>query len=137
MDAPFFISGIEVLDSGDILLSYIPAAGENLSATPSCYRLFIADNNLKIKKKLFPFEKGYHDPVGRWNYFTRDGDRIVFSSFYFDGFTLIDSGTGDYQHISIVFDKPVPDRFRQDTESIQSLIFGLTGFVFDQGGFAC
>ena len=52
------------------------------------------------------------------------GDRIVFSSFYFDGFTLIDSGTGDYQHIS----KPVPDRFRQDIESIQSLIFGLTLF---------
>lgn len=56
--------------------------------------------------------------------FTRDGDRIVFSSFYFDGFTLIDNGTGDYQHIS----KPVPDRFRQDIESIQSLIFWLTLF---------
>lgn len=120
LNAPFYISNIETLDNGNIILSYIPTPHDNISERPPRYRLFIADADMKVKKQLFPFEKGYYDPAAVWNYFTKDDGRIVFGSFYFDGFTLIDGMTEEYRHVAVGFDRPTPVRLRQDIEAIQS-----------------
>lgn len=120
LDAPFFVSNIEVLDNGDIILAYIPVSHENIAERPPCYRIFIVDKEMKVKRRLFPFDKDYHDPAGVGNYFTRDADRIIFGSFYFDGFTVMDRNLKDYEHIAIHLDRAVPVNARKDIESVQS-----------------
>ena len=120
LDAPFYVSNIEALDNGDMILAYIPTPGDNIAERPPRYRLFITDGDLNVRKRLFPLEKGYCDPAAVWNYFTRDSGRIIFGSFYFDGFTLIDGTTEEYAHIAVNLDRPVPARLRQDIESIQT-----------------
>ena len=110
---------IEALHNGDFILAFSPLTGGTLSESQPNYRLFVTDSDFAVKRRLFAFDAGYSEPLGRPTYFSVSGDSLVFSSFWFDGFTVFDRRDAvGFRHVAIDFARGIPGKYRQDRDAV-------------------
>ena len=110
---------IEALHNGDFILAFSPLTGGTLSESQPNYRLFVTDSDFAVKRRLFAFDSGYSEPLGRPTYFSVSGDSLVFSSFWFDGFTVFDRRDAvGFRHVAIDFARGIPGKYRQDRDAV-------------------
>ena len=70
---------IEALHNGDFILAFSPLTGGTLSESQPNYRLFVTDSDFAVKRRLFAFDSGYSEPLGRPTYFSVSGDSLAVS----------------------------------------------------------
>ena len=110
---------IEALYNGDFVLAFSPLNGGALSAAQPNYRLFVTDSVFAVKRGMFGFDSGYNEPIGRPAYFSICGDSLVYSSFWFDGFTVLDRRDAvGFRHVAIDFARGIPAKYRQDPDAV-------------------
>lgn len=109
---PVVASDVEALYNGDFLLTFVPTSHARLKHAQPQYRVFVVGEDFSIKNGLFEYSDDEKEPVGKRTYFTTCGDSIVFSSFYFDGYTIFSRSDGSYRHIAIDFKDKVPEDCR-------------------------
>lgn len=92
---PFTAWDVEAFNDGSLIFAFIPMPGGQLAHEQPDNMVFITDEEGQIRECLFPMKKGYYEPMGKDCYLRSDGERIVFSSYEFDGcitFDCDDSG---------------------------------------------
>lgn len=127
-ELPITAWDMEVFDTGDFLFAFAPMNGGRLQrGQPDCL-LFVTDSDLRIQQQLFPYGDGYCELYGRTPFFTSTEDRIVFSSFYFDGYTLFDrSDPSACRNVGIAFERPIPAPERSDYDAVASNGYAYLG----------
>ena len=84
----------EVLDNGGFIFAYAPMSHSIQQQKSMRYRVIITDSSLKISDRYFEYEKNEYDGFSYRNYFSIDGEYIVYSSLNIDGFTFFNRRDG-------------------------------------------
>ncbi|MCM1093924.1 MAG: 6-bladed beta-propeller [Lachnospiraceae bacterium] len=110
MKTPFPITGIRMLYNGDLLLAQLSVRGAVVPDEYQKMRLYVADSDLKIKKAFLPF--GEHRDIFMVPQAFKDGDStIIYSSYGFNGYTVIDAVDGSVSgNVAIKTAKPYDER---------------------------
>lgn len=94
LKTPFPISGIRVLDNGDLLLAQDSGRGAVVSGEFQKNRLYIAAPDMTIKKEFLSF--GENRDIIMMPQALKDGDgTIIYASQGFGGYTVIDATDGN------------------------------------------
>lgn len=102
---PIVAWDIEKLNNDKFIFTYIPQRGGRLKQSQPPYRLFVTDEELNIEYQLFEYAENESDPLGQKRYFTINDRDIVWGSFMFDGFSLINKNNpSDTEHVKIDFE---------------------------------
>ena len=94
MDVPFFAWDFASLTSGGFIFAYAPMEGNSVTEPALRYRIFITDQNLKIKEKYFEYGEKETDAVSIRHYLSGNEGKIVYGSFEEDGFCVFDGQDG-------------------------------------------
>lgn len=114
----FIAWDMESFGNGEFIFAFTMSKSGSLNNKQPDGRIFLTDCNFTVKKSFFEYAKGDYDIIGQQRYFSVYGDRIVYSSFYFDGFVIFDRNNPHVRQCTgIVFSDPVPESLRKD-ESI-------------------
>lgn len=89
MKMKFIAWDIETLSNGDLIFAFAPISGGKLSKQQPPYRLFVTDTILQVKHTILKYSDKEHDALGQRSYFSRDANNIIFGSYAFDGFSII------------------------------------------------
>lgn len=118
-DLSFVAWDIDVLNNGDFIFAFVPLKNAKINMSQSNHLLFITDNNIQIKRRLFEYDKDFNVAFGTHSYFTSNEDNVVFSSLCFDGFTVVNKNNFDsISQVAIDFDHSIPMEKRNDIEKI-------------------
>ncbi len=119
-ESPIVAWDIETLHNGDFILAFIPLKGGVLKHGQPNYRIFITDENFKVKTSLFEFDEDYYDPIGQRTYFTTTDEYVIFGSYFFDGFTLFDRNNAEtYELVGMEFENKASQRDRESMEELR------------------
>lgn len=77
-DIPVVVWDVGVFDNGDFMFVTAPLDKRGFRSDQSLHRMFITDNDISIKKSLYPYKKGEIDPVGKQAYLFEDEQSIVY-----------------------------------------------------------
>lgn len=118
MNLPIVADDIEILDNGDFLLTVAPYGGK-FDIKQSRSRIFITNNNLKIKEEMLSYPEGADDPIDKRYYFTEDKDNIYFQAGMDDRFYSFSKSDPSLRKAYFVDfgQKKVPDEFRNDYDA--------------------
>lgn len=117
---PFVAWDVETLHDGNLIFAYTPLPGVKLSQSQPPYRLFITNQNLTILHTMLKYRTDETDPIGQKQYFTNNGEQIIFGSYLFDGYTIIDRrNPQDIHHVHIDFQNGLSNQRNVDLNSIQ------------------
>lgn len=111
--APVVAWDMECLGNGDFIFAFAPMEQGGLKKTQPLNRVFVADGDFKIRKKMFEYSKGEFDllgfPHGRYLYTC--GDKLVHGSFKDNGYHLFSRENGEYVETAIFgFKNGIPRR---------------------------
>ena len=106
---------MEVIGDGNFIFAFSPLAGGQLTSPQAPGRILITDSDFRVKETLFDYGDNEYDIVGQRRYFSVDGDRLIYSSIYFDGYIVFDRTDSDRrQVVGIEFGNPIPASVRED-----------------------
>jgi len=89
MKMKFVAWDIETLSNGDLIFAFAPINGGELSKQQPPYRLIVTDTMLQVKHTILEYSDNESDVLGQRIYFSRDADDILYGSYSFDGFSII------------------------------------------------
>lgn len=119
-ELPIVAWDIETLHNGDFIFAFIPLKGGVLKHKQPNFRIFITDENFKVKTSLFEFDKDYYDPIGQRTYFTTTDEYVVFGSYFFDGFTLFNrNNLENYEFVGVKFENKASQKDRESMEEMR------------------
>lgn len=88
----------EVLDNGGFIFAYAPMSHSVFQPKSMRYRVISTDKDQHISARYFGYERKEFDGFCYGNYFSADGESIVYSSLNQDGFALFDKLDGRLIH---------------------------------------
>ena len=109
-------SDMVALGSGDFLLSVVPNGGK-FSINQKQYLVFRTDSSFNVKDSYLAYEDGYAEPLSRYCYFSESADKVIFSSFGFDGFTEFNRGGNEIKVVAMDMKNAIPNDVRNKKES--------------------
>lgn len=105
---PFVAWDVEILPDGNLIFVYIPFKEGNGPDMKQAYsKIFITDTLLTIKRRMFDYEPGDYEFIGKRTYFTLSEQGIVFSSMASDDFYIWET-TDSVARMQINFKNKVP-----------------------------
>lgn len=102
---------IAVLNNGDFLLTNHPL----IYREEKGHRLFLTDNELNIKKELFPVNKT-DSKLAMSPYFADMGDKVSYQNYIQDTLVVFDKRTEEYETYSFDFPHKVPVEMRYEPD---------------------
>ena len=110
LKTPFPISGIRMLDNGDLLLAQLSGRDAVVSGEFKDNRLYIAGQDMMIKKEFLPF--GENRDIIMMSQPFKDGDgSIIYASHGFCGYTILNTTDGSIiGNVAIKTAKPYDER---------------------------
>lgn len=115
---PVVAHDVERIKDG-FILAYHPQSGSEASPSDPEGRLTFVDFNLNITKSVYPIDYEMSDPILQTNLFTANDDNIVYGSFLFDGFTVIDRNMPDrMKTVRLNFKNGFEDQGERDSRAL-------------------
>ena len=114
-DLDFIAWDMEALGNGGFIFAFSPMAGGRLRQPQTPGRIIVTDDEIDVESFVFNYEPKEYDVVGQQRYFSTYGDRLIYSSIFFDGFVVFDRFDAEIKDIiGIEFDNPIPAGSRND-----------------------
>lgn len=125
VNLPFVSWDFEALGNGGFIFAFAPMKGGRLKSAQPLYRIFLTDKDLHIKGKMFGYAESDYDLIAYSRFFSVYDDKIVYSSFHFDGFTVFDRFSGEVvETVGIKFSHAIPGGLRKD-DSVTSASYNF------------
>ena len=78
-------------DNGSLAFTFVPMPGGKLNVAQAQSLIYITTPEGVIKSTLLDYPADYHEALAKEQYFTTNGEKILFSSYGLDGFVEFDS----------------------------------------------
>lgn len=111
---------LSVFNNGDFIFATAPLNGGKFSVEQSRHRIFITDNDLTIKERLFEYGDKETDPIGKMAYFSDTEDEIVYNTCGSDMFYIFSKSDVNNMKSTLVDfgSRKVQDKHRSSQKDI-------------------